>query len=413
MVRYAYYSRSCASFVDVLCLVFSVIMNFMMRPVTVLLLLSLAVIPCFGRDVKVEAALRERAAAIADSLDDRRLASQVIMTGIDGKRRLSADMKRILEQCPPGAIMLFKYNLDTSKNEVTNFLNECRSVITAASSASGMDGGGVPPLIAVDHEGGPVHRFGPGVARLPAAASWGERAAATGREDALAALEEASFQSGLEIRSLGITLNLAPVAEVLNNDNRYFLGERSFGADPQFTAAAAAAFIRGMERAGIGCTVKHFPGNTGTDPHEASAVLGGSRESLAKMASPFAALIKNQKPSAVMVSHVLIPAWDSENIGSLSRAVIEDWLRGELGFTGIVLADDFSMAASSSRLNPEVAAVRSLAAGTDMVMAWPLNIRQIHAAIMSALQNGALSRDRLREAAARIILEKLRLDLAP
>ncbi|GHT70140.1 glycosyl hydrolase [Spirochaetia bacterium] len=393
----------------------------MFRPVLVLFLLSFVLAPCFGRGISVDAdeavlqeqALRERAAAIAASLDDRHLASQVIMTGIDGKRRLSADMKLILGQCPPGAIMLFRYNLDTPKNEVKDFLDECREFVAAET-------GGLPPLIAVDHEGGSVHRFGPGVARLPAAAFWAEQAKTMGREGALAALEEASFQSGTEIHGLGITMNLAPVAEVLNGDNRLFLEDRSFGAESQFTTDAAAAFIRGMERAGIGCTLKHFPGNTGTDPHEAAAVLRKSREELAEMAAPFAALIKNQKVSAVMVSHALVPAWDSENIGSLSPAVIASWLRGTLGFTGIVLADDFSMAAaidtpraSSSRLSPEAAAVRSLAAGADMVMAWPLNIRQIHRAILAALADGDLSRDRLREAAARIIAEKIRLGLIP
>ncbi|GHT57957.1 glycosyl hydrolase [Spirochaetia bacterium] len=380
----------------------------MFRSVFVLLLLSFLVFPCFGQD---EQALRERAVAIAASLDDRLLASQMIMAGVDGKARLSVDMKFILGQCPPGAIMLFRYNLDTPKNEVKNFLDECREFVAAET-------GGIPPLIAVDHEGGSVHRFGPGVTQLPAAAFWAEQAKTAGREGALSALEEASFQSGKEIRDLGITLNLAPVAETLNSDNSRFLGERSFGAESQFTADAAAAFIRGMDRAGIGCTIKHFPGNTGTDPHEASAVLRKNREELAEMAAPFASLIKNEKVSAVMVSHILVPAWDSENIGSLSPAVIGDWLRGELGFTGIVLADDFSMAAavntpraSSSRLSPEAAAVRSLAAGADMVMAWPPNIRQIHRAILAALADGSLSRERLREAAARIIAEKIRLGL--
>jgi beta-N-acetylhexosaminidase len=209
--------------------------------------------------------------------------------------------------------MLFRYNLDTPKNEVKNFLDECREFITAETGGAG-GGSGIPPFIAVDHEGGAVHRFGPGVARLPAAASWEEQAKTAGREVTLAALEEASFQSGREIRDLGITMNLAPVAEALNSDNRLFLGERSFGSDPQFTADAAAAFVRGMERAGIACTVKHFPGNTGVDPHEAAAVLNGSREELAEMAAPCAAVIEAQKPAAVIVSHALVPAWDSENI---------------------------------------------------------------------------------------------------
>jgi beta-N-acetylhexosaminidase len=113
----------------------------------------------------------------------------------------------------------------------------------------------------------------------------------------------------------------------------------------------------------------------------------------------------------VMISHVLVPAWDSEHSASLSPRVIQDWLRGELGFTGVVLSDDFSMSAVSSIKNAEDASVEALNAGGDMVMAWPSNINAIPAAILKALGNGRLSRDRLREAATRIITVKLRAGL--
>jgi beta-N-acetylhexosaminidase len=114
-----------------------------------------------------------------------------------------------------------------------------------------------------------------------------------------------------------------------------------------------------------------------------------------------------------MVSHVLVPAWDGERIGSLSPALIGEWLRKDMGFGGIVLADDFSMAAAASRLSPEEAAVASIAAGADMVMAWPMNLLKLRGAILKALEEGRLSRSRLEEAAARIIAEKIRLGLFP
>jgi beta-N-acetylhexosaminidase len=111
-----------------------------------------------------------------------------------------------------------------------------------------------------------------------------------------------------------------------------------------------------------------------------------------------------------MISHSRVPAWDGENIAGLSRAVMGDWLRGELGFTGIVIADDFSMAAAAG-LKPEAAAVQSLAAGADMVIVWPGQIRRTHRALLAAIQQGGFSRERLREAAARIIYEKIRLGI--
>jgi beta-N-acetylhexosaminidase len=349
-------------------------------------------------------AIRKMAASIAASLDDRALAAQVIMSGVDGRTHVSEGMRQILADCPPGAIMLFKYNLSTPKDEVRGFLDECRSAV-----------GAIPPLMAADHEGGQVHRFGPGVMRLPAALSWEERAKQEGREAALAALEAAAYSSGTEIRELGLTLNLAPVAEVLNSDNRLFLEDRSFGGDSDFVTAAAAAYIRGMERAGVGCVVKHFPGNSGADPHSNTAVLAGNREELTRAVRPFAGLINNDASGAhvsgIMVSHVLVPAWDGERIGSLSPVLIGQWLRGELGFDGIVLADDFSMAAAASRMNPEEAAVLSLVNGVDMVMAWPMNLRKVHGAILAAMEKGTLKRSRLEEAAARIIAEKIRRGL--
>jgi beta-N-acetylhexosaminidase len=266
--------------------------------------------------------------------------------------------------------------------------------------------------MAVDHEGGDVHRFGPGIARLPAAGSYWELAEKGGREKALLTLEDEAFRSAREIRDLGITVNFAPLAEVLTGENRPFLGDRSYGPDPWFVEQAAGAFIRAMNRAGIGAVVKHFPGSTGTDPHSAASALGGGREALAAAVRPFAALIKAGTVSAVMISHNAVPAWDGEQNASLSAAVMGTWLRGELGFTGLIAADDFSMAAAAaSGLSPEEAAVKSLAAGADMVMAWPGNIRAVHMAIRAAMERGDLPRQRLREAAERILFEKIRLGI--
>jgi beta-N-acetylhexosaminidase len=376
-----------------------------------------------------EAANRRQAARIAASLDDRLLAAQVICGGIDGSGSLGADMRAILEECPPGGILLFRYNLNAEKDHVRAFLAECTALVAAAASGLSFDpavaensaapetGGAaetvhIPPLIAVDHEGGAVFRFGPGVARLPAAGSYGELAREEGRERALALVEADARRSALEIRDLGVTLNLAPLAEPLTPENRAFLEDRSYGDDAAFVEAAAAAFIRGMAAGGIGCAVKHFPGTAGLDPHLAPSTLAGDRDSLAVLTRPFANLIRAGTVSALMISHSRVPAWDGENIASLSAAVIGGWLRGELGFTGMVIADDFSMAAASAAgLSPEAAALKSLAAGADMVIVWPGNIRRTHRVLLAALRNGSLPRERLREAAERIIGEKIRLGI--
>jgi hypothetical protein len=113
-----------------------------------------------------EGAYREQAARMASSLDDFYLASQVLMTGLDNRTGLSGAVKSLLGDYPPGGIMFFKYNLNTDKEGVRSFLGECSALVTAAIPE------GIAPFLAVDHEGGLVHRFGPGVERLPEPASF-------------------------------------------------------------------------------------------------------------------------------------------------------------------------------------------------------------------------------------------------
>ncbi|MDR0690374.1 MAG: glycoside hydrolase family 3 protein [Spirochaetaceae bacterium] len=351
---------------------------------------------------------REQARSLAAALDDRNLTAQVIITGIDGKGALTAPMEEILRDVPAGGAMLFRHNLDTDPAGVRSFTAEISRIIRDGEEP------GIAPFIAVDHEGGQVHRFGPGVGRLPSPLSYWELAQREGRDRALGAVREGARQSGRELRGLGITLNFAPVVEALTGGNRPFLEDRSYGPEGEFTQAAAAAFIRGMEEGGIPCVVKHFPGNTATDPHRGVPVLTQDRGALDLMVRPFTGLIREIPLSGIMVSHVLVLSRDPERNASLSPAVIRDWLRGELGFSGMVLTDDFSMEAAAAPGRGEGdAAVEALIAGADMVMAWPATLRRTHRAVLRALEDGRLPRERLREAAERILFEKLRFGIFP
>jgi beta-glucosidase-like glycosyl hydrolase len=167
-----------------------------------------------------------------------------------------------------------------------------------------------------------------------------------------------------------------------------------------------------MDAAGIMCVVKHFPGNPGNDPHSDRVVLTADRSSLDKRVKPFAGMIRNLYTPAIMVSHIVVSAWDAERNASLSPQVIQGWLREQLGFTGIIVADDFSMGAVAvSGIDSNAAVVEALNAGVDMVMTWPRNLASVHRAILAALQDGRLSRERLREAVERILVEKLRYGL--
>jgi len=334
------------------------------------------------------------------SMDDNLLAAQVLISGIDGNSSLSKGMKELLEEVPAGGIMLFRYNLNANTNLINTYLTEVSSFIT--------DKSGIPPFLSVDHEGGTVIRFPRNTAPLPAASSYWELYETMGIEPALHKIEEDSLNSGRIINAFGINMNFAPVAEHLIDANRSFLESRSYGPDPIFTALAATAFIRGMEKAGILCVVKHFPGSAGPDPHYSPSVLALEKEEVPAFISPFAGVIKNGA-RAIMAAHTKIPVID-HRIASLSPVVMSDLLRKDLGFTGIIISDDFIMAAAGD-LKPEEAAVLSIAAGSDMILVWPLHLRLTHKTILDGLEDGSLSRDRLQNAAQRVIYEKLRMGM--
>jgi len=347
----------------------------------------------------------ERAARIASSMDDNTLAAQVLLTGINGSGSLVPHMRTLLQRVPVGGVMLFRFNLDTPVDAVKRLLSETFDHISAYA--------GIAPFMAVDHEGGLVHRFGPGVERLPSAYSFWELARREGRFAALDLAEMLYRRSALEISELGINMVLAPVVEALDEENRAFLTTRSFGPDTNFTEAAASVFIESMTAAGITSVVKHFPGNTAIDPHYDISSLNTDRDTLNEMIRPFAGIIQRLDPASVMISHVKVPAIDPYRNASLSPAVIQDWLRGELGFEGIVMADDFAMGAVTTLgISHSAATVEALNAGVDMIMLWPNQLITVHNAILTALRDGQLSRERLEDAAARIIAVKLRFGIA-
>jgi beta-N-acetylhexosaminidase len=301
--------------------------------------------------------------------------------------------------------MLFKKNLDADAGTIRRMIDELNALSPELGGADGVDLIRIKPFIAVDHEGGDVHRFTGAVERLPAPLSYWSL---EDKQAALLAVERDAEKSGKELAALGITMNLAPLAETLTDENSDFLGSRSYGPDPLFTAEAAAAFIRGMKAAGIVCVLKHFPGNAGADPHIETPLLQGGEQELRALTLPFAAVIDALAPPAVMVSHVIVPGWDASQNASLSETVMQKKLRGELGFQGVILADDFSMGAVSGDYSTEEKSITALRSGADMIMAWPRNLVSIHNAILAALDTGDISRERLQEAAARVIGEKLR-----
>lgn len=343
-----------------------------------------------------------RARKIVEAMDDRTAASQILLTGIDGASSLSPASAAALHEAPPGGVMLFKYNLGKGSDAARLLTTSVSAAIEGSLRDRGVSP--VPPFVAVDHEGGRVHRFGDDATRLPAAAAFG----ALGK-DARAVCEEAAFLSGSELRSLGVNLNLAPVAELSDAESEQFLGDRAYGSDPETVSAAAGGFVAGMRRAGIACVVKHFPGNAAADPHKSLPTINADKKRLDELLRPFALVFSGDDPAAVMVSHAIVSALDPDSPASLSRAVIEEELRKRLGFDGMVVSDDLRMGAiAATGRKPPQAAVEAVAAGVDLVMTWTGDLVAVRDALVGAVADGSLSRARLDQAATRVIAAKIR-----
>jgi beta-N-acetylhexosaminidase len=227
------------------------------------------------------------------------------------------------------------------------------------------------------------------------------------------------FASALaaELRAVGITLDFAPVLDVFTNPANTVIGDRALAADPATVGRLGVTIIEAFEAAGLASCGKHFPGHgdTTADSHHELPV---SEHDLAQLRdrefAPFRAAIDANVP-AIMTAHVVVPAVDEDNPGTLSRAVVQGLLRNELGFRGLVFTDDMEMKAIAARMPVPQACVRALAAGCDAVLVCSgnhdLQVATLEA-IIRAVEQEELPFSRVEQALARQRAMKERYVLA-
>jgi beta-N-acetylhexosaminidase len=322
--------------------------------------------------------------------------SQLFMVPVDGSSKLGSAESAFLAEAQPGAVILFGFNVSGGAQASRSLTASIQDALAAAP---------LPALVAVDHEGGAVFRFKDSLTFIPAAAEQGAKLDAKGIE-ALAKI------SGAQLRSLGISVNLAPVVEPLQPWNSGFLGDRAYSPDPKAAAKFAAAFARGMRRAGVAATLKHFPGNAADDPHKGLPVLALEGKALKRYAiAPFKNAIASSKADIVMLSHAKVPAIDPELPVSLSPAAV-GLLRRKLAFQGIVLTDDLEMGALASDRTVSRSALLAFMAGADMLMlSSRAHFAQSRRELLEALKSGEIDDERLDDSARRIVRLKLSLGL--
>jgi beta-N-acetylhexosaminidase len=259
---------------------------------------------------------------------------------------------------------------------------------------------GGEPVVAIDEEGGDVTRL-----EMATGSSYPGNAA-LGRLDDVVLTEAVAAAMGVVMAEAGITLDLAPCVDVNSDPRNPVIGVRSFGDDPGLVARHGTAFVRGLHAAGVAACAKHFPGHgdTAVDSHLDLPVVSQPREVVRhRELVPFRAVIE-AGTDAVMTSHVVVRAFD-DTPATLSRPVLVDLLRGELGFTGAIVTDALDMKGVSGRRSIGDAAVLALAAGADLLC---LGARQdeavldhVRTVVVAAVAEGVIDDIRLGEAAGR------------
>jgi beta-N-acetylhexosaminidase len=257
-------------------------------------------------------------------------------------------------------------------------------------------------VVAIDEEGGDVTRL------AAATGSPYPGNAVLGRLDDPALTAAVARAVATRLAAGGVTLNLAPVADVNSNPLNPVIGVRSFGASAELAARHVAAWTAAHEEAGVATSVKHFPGHgdVAVDSHHDLPVLDIDPDLLrSRELVPFAAAIA-VGARTVMTSHIVVRAVDPTGPATFSAPVLQGLLRDELGFTGVIVSDALDMSGASGTIGIPAAAVRALAAGVDLLCLGTRitdeQLTAIESAIVSAVESGALPADRLREAATRV-----------
>lgn len=316
-----------------------------------------------------------------------RLAAQVLQPGFEGTTP-PAWVRRWLGE-GLGGVALFARNVEDPEQV---------SRLTAALRAERPD-----VVVAIDEEAGDVTRF----ESRRGSSRPGNLALGTIDDPALT--EAVARDIGAELAAAGITLNYAPDADVNSNPGNPVIGVRSFGADPALVARHTAAWITGLQSGGVAACAKHFPGHgdTSVDSHVDVPRIASDRDRLDTCElPPFRAAIA-AGVQAIMTGHLLVPAVDPRHPATLSRLVLSDLLRGELGFHGVIVTDAIEMKAITDRYGFEAGTVRALAAGADAIciggeLSDEDSADRLRRAIVAAVVDGTLPEERLVEAAKRV-----------
>jgi beta-N-acetylhexosaminidase len=325
---------------------------------------------------------------------------QIFMVSIDGSKPSQA-LTDLVRSWHPGGIVLFGRNIGTA--------SDLTALIAGAQQAAAL-----PLLVATDQEGGSVVRIRVGLTPLPAEATYGQAGSS-------ARVYQNTLAQGLALKTLGVNLDLAPVVDV-RVDAKSAIGSRSYGPNPTLDSILVTAAVLGYQAAGIGATAKHFIalGEVKANADLDLPVVKASRAEIEARDMPPMRAAVSAGVDAMMVTRVQIPALDpSGTTAYASPRMIQDIIRGELGFTGLLITDSLVTPAIFAGPGPETAATTALRAGDDMLLLGSgvkiaaARLHKVVVAVQSAVAQGSIPTARLDAAAMSVLRLKARLGLLP
>lgn len=360
-----------------------------------------------GAGPEAEAAWQEmKIDRVLDSMTLEEKINQLFMitpealTGVGTVIQAGDGTREALAEHPVGGLIYFAQNLK-DPDQTRTMLENTQEYASARS--------GFPIFLSVDEEGGQVARVGSNPSfGVPEIGNMSEVGAGGDTQEAY----ETGSTIGAYLKDLGFNMDAAPDADVLTNPANEVVKYRSFGSDPDLVSRMAAAELKGLNDQGIIGMYKHFPGHGGTtaDSHEGYVYVEENLEELKNGALvPFQDGADNGL-QVIMVSHIACPEVTGNNTpATLSRELVTDLLREDMGFDGLVITDALNMGAITEQYSSGEAAVAALDAGVDMLL-MPADFQAAYDGVMAALENGELTEERIDESVRRILEIKLEME---
>ena len=343
----------------------------------------------------------------SSALSLEQAAGQMLLVGFNGGK-INAGITKMIQEVGPGGVVLFDRkdpsNI-TSPEQVSVLTTEIQTVSP------------IPAFVAIDAEGGYVNRFKTKYGfpvSVPSAENLGKGSPQE--------TQRIATDLAVELRDAGVNLNLAPVVDVNINPTGPAIGwlERSFSADPNMVVQHSDAFMRGMASQNIIPTLKHFPGHGSATEDTHLGVTDVTETYQRDMElEPYRQLIGQGYTNPIMTAHIVNNNLDATNTpATLSYAILTDLLRNDLNFKGVVISDDMQMGAIVEHYGADEAVIQAIQAGVDVVLIANFGdqyslatIYETRDAIVRAVQDGRISRERVYEAADRILELKRRYNL--